>query len=165
MALIIEDGSVVDGAQSYAAASDLVTYASLRDEDLTAVEAEQEALLVKAMDALQGRCWKGDRVSYDQDLAWPRYGVYRDNQLLPSDEIPDELTDGQMALAMAAIDSDLTPTFDANAKGPITEETVHGAVTRKYATPTRVSLVAAVTSAEKALRALMCNPWNRVIRA
>jgi hypothetical protein len=165
MALIIEDGSIVDGAQSYAAASDLVTYAGLRDEDLTAVEAEQEALLIKAMDALAGRCWKGERVSDDQDLAWPRYGVYRDNQLLPSDEIPRELFYGQMALAMGAIDSDLMPTFDANAKGPITEETVHGAVTRKYANPGRILPVAAVTDAEALLRVLMCRAGLRVIRA
>jgi hypothetical protein len=164
MALIIEDGTEVDGAQSYAAATDLATYADLRDVTLTVVESEREALLMKAMDALQGRCWKGERVTTTQDLAWPRYGVYRDNQLLPSDEIPRELFYGQMALALAAIDSDLTPTFDANAKGPIIEETVHGAVTRRYANPGRVLPVAAVSDAEALLRVLMCSAGLRVVR-
>ena len=55
MALIIEDGSIVSGANSYAAHTDLADYAALRDVALTTDQGEREALLVKAMDALYGR--------------------------------------------------------------------------------------------------------------
>ncbi len=164
MALIIEDGSVVADAQSYASATELATYADLRGTTLTAVEADREKLLIKAMDALQDRCWKGERVSIDQVLAFPRFDVDRDGQLLPSDEIPRELLYGQMALALAAIDTTLMPTQAAQGKGPVIEETVHGAVTIKYANSNRVLSVAAVADADALLRVLECRSGLQVVR-
>ena len=165
MALIIEDGTIVASANSYAAHSDLATYATLRGTTLTAVQADREALLIKAMDALQDRRWKGERVSIDQELAWPRTGVFRDGQLLPYDEIPRELFYGQMALALAAIDIELMPVQPAQGKGPITEETVHGAVTVRYANAGKVLSVAAVADAEALLKVLERNSGLWLVRA
>lgn len=165
MALTIEDGTIISGAQSYAAASDLTTYADLRGATLPTTDAEKEALLMQAMDALNDRCWKGERVSTEQVLAWPRAGVYRDGQLLPHDEIPRELFYGQMALAIAANSTTLMPTTEAQGKGPVTEERVEGAVTVKYANPGKVLSVAAVADADALLRVLECRSGLTVVRA
>lgn len=165
MTLVIEDGSIVTGAQSYAAHTDLATYADLRGVTLTSDQGGREALLMKAMDALYGRPWKGDRVSSAQALEWPRSGVYRDGYLLESDEIPRELFYGQLALAIAAIDNDLTPTQPAQGKGPVVEERVEGAITVKYANPGKVLAVAAVADAEALLRVLEVHAGLSILRA
>ncbi len=165
MALIVEDGTEVSGANSYTAHTDLATYATLRDVTLTAVEAEREALLVEAMDALAGYNWKGERVTTTQDLAWPRYGVYRDSQLLASDEIPRELFYGQLALAIAAIDNTLMPVQPAQGKGPIIGERVEGAIDIKYANSGKVLAVAAVSAADVLLNVLVHRSGLTVVRA
>ena len=165
MALIIEDGTEVTNANSYAAYSDLTAYALLRGVTITAVQADGEALLLKAMDALYGRPWKGERVSTTQELEWPRTGVYIDGQLRTYNEIPRELFYGQMALAMAAVDNTLMPVHPAQGKGPVIEERVEGAITMKYANSGRVLSVAAVSDADALLRVLEYRSGLRVVRA
>jgi len=164
MALVIEDGTEISGANSYAAHTDLATYATLRGVTLTAVEADREALLLKAMDALYGRPWKGDRVTTTQELEWPRTGVYRDGQLLAYNEIPRELFYGQLALAIAAIAETLMPVQPAQGKGPVIEERVEGAVTVKYANSGKVLAVAAVADAEALLKVLQRRSGLNVVR-
>lgn len=166
MALIIEDGTIVANANSYASHTDLADFANLRGIDLTTTQEDREALLIKAMDKLaeyRGK-WKGCRVSSTQELDFPRSGIYVDGQLLPSGEIPRELFYGQMQFALTAADTELQPVTEANAKGPITEETVHGAVTRKYANPGRVLSVAADSKAETLIRVLLRNSGLEVVR-
>ena len=70
MALVIEDGSIVPNAQSFVQAAELVTYATLRNLAFPALEADQEALLIKASDYLLSREaeFKGQRVSSAQAL-------------------------------------------------------------------------------------------------
>ena len=165
MSLIVEDGTEVSNANSYAAHTDLATYATLRGVTLTAVEADREALLIKAMDALYGRAWKGDRMTTTQALEWPRHSVYRDGQLLENDEIPRELFYGQLALAIAAIDNTLMSTTPATTKGTVIEERVEGAVTVKYNNTGKIYPVAAVAEAEALLRVLERRSGLNVVRA
>jgi len=165
MTIVVEDGSIVSGANSYAEHTDLAAYAELRGVTLTAVQADREALLIKAMDALYGRPWKGCRVSTEQELEWPRANVDRDGQILAHDEIPRELFYGQLALAIAAIDNDLTPTQPAQGKGPVIEERVEGAVTVKYANSGRVLNVAAAADADALLKVLERRSGLNVVRA
>ena len=165
MALIIEDGSEVSSANSYASYTDFVAYGLLRGVTVTATQADGEALLLKAMDALYGRPWKGERVTTTQALEWPRTGVYRDSQLLDYDAIPRELFYGQMALALGAIDNTLMPVQPAQGTGPIIEERVEGAITVKYANSGKVLAVAAVADAEALLRVLERRSGLNVVRA
>lgn len=165
MALIIEDGTEVTSANSYASYADFVAYGLIRGVTVTAVQADGEALLIEAMDALYGRPWKGSRVTTTQSLEWPRTSVYRDGQLLDFTEIPRELSYGQMALALGAIDNTLMPTQPAQGKGAVIEERVEGAVTVKYANSGRVLSVAAVADAEALLRVLERNSGLQVVRA
>ena len=164
MALVIEDGTEVSGANSYASYAELVAFALLRGVTITATQADGEALLLKGMDALYGRPWQGSRVTITQDLAFPRTGVYRDGILLDYESIPSELTDGQMLLAMAAVDNTLMPVQPAQGKGAVIEERVEGAVTIKYASSGRSLSTAAVSDAEALLSVLERRSGLSVVR-
>lgn len=145
MALIIEDGTVVSGAQSYVSVADLDTYAATRDDvTLPATDAGKETILLEAMDYLHtfAGMFKGDRVDIDQELDWPRRGAWIYGFLNPYDSIPRDLTAAQILLAVMAIDNELTPTSVGTDKGPVIEETVHGAVTVRYANNGKVLPVA-----------------------
>ena len=79
LALIIEDGSRVPGANSYVTLDEAnaylayhaqrVAWASLTDDG-------KAAAIVQATRALDAGCaWKGQQVDVNQARAWPRYGV------------------------------------------------------------------------------------------
>lgn len=149
MALIVETGLIVPGADTYASVDDLRAYAAKRGASLPADDAECEVLLIKAMDYLASKAerWKGHRVQLDQPLDWPRYGVtitgYGGANVggfgfgfeLPLDEIPDDIKRGQMQLAIDVQTVDLQPIQDAaSQRGPVTNETVD-VISVSYAGP------------------------------
>lgn len=105
MALIVEDGSIVTGANSYVSTTDLTTYATARGVTLVA---DEEQLLIKAMDYIESLRFKGVKRTQDQALQWPRINVVIDNYTFDSDAIPQELINGQCEVAIA-IDQDLDP--------------------------------------------------------
>lgn len=122
MALIIETGSIVAGADSFATVAEFATYAANYGRTVTDDTTEVEALLRRAalqMDYIQ---WKGCGVTRDQSLSWPRYGVLVNRWELPSTEIPAKVKLGQMALAADIYADDSAP---AELKsGPIIREKV-----------------------------------------
>src|SRR5215217_1646289 len=101
MALIVEDGTGVPGANTYVSRAAFIVYAA--DRGITiANDANADALLYKAMDYLllfEGR-WKGVRTSSTQSLAWARKQVYLDNVLFPDNEIPAQLVRAQAELGL-----------------------------------------------------------------
>lgn len=99
MALTIEDGSIVPGADSFALASELVTHAEKFGLVIPATEAAQESLLRRAYLEMTAMDWKGVPVNEFQTGAWPRYNVMRYGWLIRSDSIPSQIKAGQMALA------------------------------------------------------------------
>lgn len=111
MALVQEDGSNVAGANTYALVVDLDGYATLRGIELPAGAADKEVLLIKAMDYVeaQEKRFKGMRKYVSQELAWPRYGVWVNGFLLPSDKIPKQLIAAQCQLAVDVMTLDLQP--------------------------------------------------------
>ena len=164
MTIVVEDGSVVSGANSYVTYVELVAYGLERGITVTATQADGEVFLINAMDDLNGRCWKGTRIDIDQELDFPRANIWRDGFILPHDEIPTELKNGQMSLALAAINITLQPAQPAQGKGSIIEERVEGAVTIRYSGSGRVS-TASVPEAEAYLNVLECSRIVRAIRA
>lgn len=169
MTLIIETGEIIANAQSYVSATDLDGYATLRGITLPSTVAQKEALLIKAMDFLVqfANRWKGERSTETQVLDWPRSDVilYGSGPILPSDEIPAELKNLQMALAVAAINNTLLPTIAPGAAGPIIEKTVHGAVTVRYANPDHVLPVAFDATANALLGVLLRSSGLHVVRS
>lgn len=113
MALIVEDGSIVAGAESYVSVADADVYHVARGNTAwTGDETAKEALLRKATDYMlqvYGLRWKGDRVSSDQALDWPRVGVVAYGFDVASDVVPDAVANACAELALRAIAGDLIP--------------------------------------------------------
>ena len=103
--IIIEDGTVVSGANSYASEAELTTYAADRGVTLTAAT---DVLLIKAMDYIESLSFIGSKGSEGQPLQWPRDQVYIDGFYAGSTTIPAALKTGQIATALA-IDSEDSP--------------------------------------------------------
>ena len=109
MALVIEDGSIVAGANSFTTDAELTAYALARGFTLPATEAERDQLQILAVDyifSVEDKM-KGCRVSIDQELPYPRYGVCANGFNIPSDSIPQSLKNAQMELAVQANASDI----------------------------------------------------------
>lgn len=130
MALVIEDGSGTNpAANSYASTADLRDYAEFLGADLKDASNHQlEAKLQEAMLKLSDYRdrWKGQPTSDEQPLDWPRadvWGVKHDN-LWPSDQIPENLINAQMRLALDALTKPLFQEWGTQPERTIKEETV-----------------------------------------
>lgn len=98
MALIIEDGTMPNGANTFASVADADAYFSERgntdwpakNEEVDANLSKKENALIRAADYLNTLSWKGARVSWDWPMCWPRQQVP-----IPGDvkdrEIPDNV--------------------------------------------------------------------------
>jgi hypothetical protein len=127
--ITVEDGSIVDGANSYATVAELSAWAEQRGVSLPATDDAKAVLLIKAADYLEtfGPRFKGEPVEPGvQALAWPRKGVtlpYAASPL-PEDAIPVLLKRAQLAAALAAASGiELLPATDAGARGIKREKT------------------------------------------
>lgn len=113
MALIIEDGSIVPNANSYATRAEIIAYAGLRgvllaDDDAT------DVMAIKAMDYLEmfRDRYLGREVEPNvQPLAWPRDAVIIGYATFPNNEIPKRLKNAQCALVVeVSTGTNLIPT-------------------------------------------------------
>lgn len=168
MTITVEDGTIVANANSYVDHEELAAYAALRGVTLSAVQADREVLLIKAMDWLDqyANQWKGTRTSTTQALEWPRYGVrlYSGQPYLDQNTIPAELKNLQMTVALAAIDVTLLPTHDTTRKGQVIREKVD-VLEVAYSDPGKLMRLPAVTSAEAFLAVLLARSGLHVVRA
>lgn len=130
--LIVEDGTGVSNAESYASAEELVAYAVKFGVAIPADELAQEALLRRSALAMDGMSWKGRKSSGDQALAWPRREVRLDGENKPERYLPARIQYGQMALAAEIYADDIDP-IDKR-KGAVIKERVEGALEREFAT-------------------------------
>lgn len=112
MALVIEDGSGVAGANSYIGVTAARAYASARGLSLPAADADVEVLLVKAMDYIEAfrTEFQGLKTDATQALQWPRTGATLDGYEVASDTIPTVLASAQAQLAADANLQELMPT-------------------------------------------------------
>lgn len=101
MALVIENGAIVTGANSYIDVPAAKAYASARGADLGTDDAVIEQRLLVAMDYLESLNYKGTRTSPDvQPLAWPRADVTFDGRTFADNVIPQQLKNAQAQLAI-----------------------------------------------------------------
>ncbi|WP_285359901.1 DnaT-like ssDNA-binding protein [Pseudomonas sp. fls2-241-TYG-175] len=135
--LIIEDGTGVAAAESYATAEELARYALKFGATIPAEQVAQEALLRRAALAMDGMTWKGRKSSSEQALAWPRREIRLDGENKPERYLPARIQYGQMALAAEIHVDDIDP-IDKR-KGAVTKEKVDGVVEREYATISNMS--------------------------
>ena len=92
--LTVEDGSGVTGANIHVDTTDVDLFCTNRN--LTAwadvTEELKKAAILRAMDWIESRNFKGIKTNRDNPLKWPRYEVYsEDAYLLDSEVIPNNL--------------------------------------------------------------------------
>lgn len=101
MALVIEDGTIVTGANSYIDIPEAKAFAAARGVDLGTDDVVTEQRLLLAMDYLESLNYKGTRTDPDQQLlAWPRVGVTFDGRTFGDHVIPNQLKSAQAQLAV-----------------------------------------------------------------
>lgn len=114
--LIVEDGSVVTGANTYVSLDYVEAYCSDRGltswTAATATSAKREAIF-RAMDYIESQPFKGVKTDYDNPCQFPRFGLYLDvvtytktinnyqidTYVLDDDEIPENLKRAQAQAA------------------------------------------------------------------
>lgn len=115
MALTVEDGTVVSGADSYLTLAELRAFATKRGVTLTTVDADLEVMSHKAIDYLEAYRdrYKGTKVDEAQPLQFPRDNVYVDGIEVGGDTIPDVLKNAQAQLVVElSAGSELTTNGD-----------------------------------------------------
>lgn len=135
MALIVEDGTGLDNAESYLSVADATTYHTKMGNAAAwaavGAEAVQEAMLRRATNYLRSRyyaMWSGEPVAPFQRLDWPRWGVpSRDGyNAIPSNSVPEDIKAACAELALKAVSGDLLPDISQSVKrekvGPIEVE-------------------------------------------
>ena len=109
MTIVVEDGTIVDGANSYVDTSDLIAFAAARGVTLVT---DEEVLLIKAMDFIESLQYKGTKSTAEQPLQWPRNGVSVDGYPIDNNVVPVDLQNGLMQCAIA-IDQGNDPLQDS----------------------------------------------------
>lgn len=108
MALTVETGAVVAGANSYVSVADANAYHLARGNTMwTGDDGVKEAAILRAMDFIESRAWKGQKTAYGNQLCWPRTGVVdREGFDVPADTVPPGVV---IALYEAALRELVTP--------------------------------------------------------
>lgn len=153
MALVIEDGSIVAGANSYVSLAEARAYATARNKPLPTDDTALEALLISAMDYLEAQRarFEGSKVSSEQELQYPREGVIIDGIELASTVIPSILKQAQIRLAMEAnAGVDLMPTRT----GGFVKKEVVGPIETEYSEKVGVSVEPEMSAVEALLAPL-----------
>ena len=120
MALIIEDGTMPEGANSYVSVAGCDSWQALRgsttwppapasEDDPN--QAKKEGSLIQACDYLNGLAWKGSRPVAGRVMAWPRVGVVdSDGFGIAPNVVPINVPHAQCYLAGLVYDgTDLQP--------------------------------------------------------
>lgn len=107
MALTVETGAVVVGAESYVSVAEADTYWSYRNNGTwaAATPAAKEAALREAAQFLDTSYkWSGSLVSSTQVLLWPRVvGTDKSGRTIASTSIPSPIKAAQCELALEAL--------------------------------------------------------------
>ncbi len=148
MVLIVEDGTMPKGANTYASLADADDYLLSRgvsdwpappSSDLEPAPqlAAKEAALIRAADYLNGLKWKGEKIEYDWPMAWPRAGVptgvkniHGVMQLVACDTVPSAVKRACIELAALFIAGE-DPLAPIERGGRVASETV-GPISTSY---------------------------------
>jgi hypothetical protein len=156
MALIIEDGTIVASANSYATVVELKAFATARGVALP-IDATIESYTLVAIDYLEAQRsnYKGAKVApATQSLQWPRQEVYIDDVLFPSTSIPKELRYAQCQLVIELSKGvNLQPT---RSSAFVTHEKV-GAIETRYSEKVATSVTPTMPAVDNWLEPLMAH--------
>lgn len=150
MSFVIEDGTGVSGAVSYASADDMYLYAVSRGIEIPQDISVLEALLMKGMDYLRkfNNSYRGSPVNTSQRTGFPRTWYVGNSQV--NSGLPMEIKEAQIIAALAAMKIDLMP-VPAAASPQKTRQTV-GPITVEYAESGSTTKLVEVPEADMLLR-------------
>jgi len=146
MTLVVEDGSGLTTAESYAsvAAAD-ARHSALGNSAWTGTEAVKEAALRRATAFMEQRFrsnWRGTRLTRAQALSWPRYAVEVEGWCVASNEVPADVVNACIDLALRALTEDLNPDIERavirEKVGPLEiEYSAHSPQAKRYSAVTQ----------------------------
>jgi hypothetical protein len=113
MSLNVETGSGAANSESFASVADALAYHAARGNATWATIAttQQEQALRRATDYLEqtySSIWLGSRVSKEQALSFPRYGILINGFAILSSEIPKILINACCEMAIKAAQGELS---------------------------------------------------------
>lgn len=118
MALTVEDGTGVAGANSYVTLAEARSYATDRGLSLPADDAALSVLLVKAWEYIDMEprgLYKGDKTYLTPETAkWPRTGVIVDRVEYDAAVVPGAIKKAQIQAAVDIQTTDPTPVLAGN---------------------------------------------------
>lgn len=159
MSIIVEDGTVVAGANSYVTRAETNDYFKCTNDTVwsSVTNNDKDAAIINASRYLQQMYrlkWLGSRVEPAQAIDWPRSGVpvvdyfdpfsnsapvslsFQNTYFIPENEIPQEVKDAQMLLARSQIDD--SGGLTVRLQGPLGRQTSKekvGSLEVHYMTP------------------------------
>lgn len=158
--LIVEDGTIVSGADSYVSLVDARALAAKYNLSLPVDDAEAEASLRNGAVyiGLQEPFMCGSRVSPLQELSFPRQGISLYGYPVADNVIPVQVIRAQV---IAAVEYGNGTEVRASTDGRATSmERVEGAVTVQYFNNGATGANTVITAAIDALRPLLCGLNN-----
>lgn len=105
MALTIENGTQVSGANSYISLAEFKAWADARSITYGA-DSVVEGQILRAMDYIESLAFQGFKLTRGQALQWPRSNVVIDGFAAPVDEIPVYLKNAVYEATKVEIDGD-----------------------------------------------------------
>jgi len=133
MALTIEDGSQVSGADSYVTRAEYIAYALTLGITVADTSTADDELVAASIyiDSQEPKL-KGYRVSRDQSISYPRDGMYLNGFVWESDEIPTQVKYAQFNLALD-IKADIDIYNPDKTDSIVKREKIEGAIEVEYA--------------------------------
>jgi hypothetical protein len=105
MALVVEDGTLVSGADSYVTLAEFKAWADKRGV-IYGTDSAVTQQIYRAMDYIESLNFIGEKSDENQALQWPRDQVVIDGYYIDSDEMPDELKVAVYESIKAELDGD-----------------------------------------------------------
>jgi hypothetical protein len=111
VALVIETGVGISGANSYVSLAEVRSYCADRGLTLPSSDATLEGLVIRAMDYVESHynLFKGSKIFGEGYVQWPRENVVIDNFEVPITTIPTILKNVQCQVAYDLQSVDPTP--------------------------------------------------------
>lgn len=162
MALIVEDGTGVIGANSYITVAELRAFATDRAITIPVEDSLCTPLLVKATDYLDLRDYIGTKAIDSQGLAWPRKaeGWYTEDNGIYIYTIPSVLKTAQAMVAIEVQNGELLPSIRP---GKYTSAKV-GSLSVSYATDANRSAAIRMTAVDTLLNPLLADGGFRILK-
>ncbi|QBZ71753.1 hypothetical protein [Pseudomonas phage KP1] len=154
IAIVVEDGTNVAGANSYQDVAAVRLYAENRGVVLPVSNDEVAAMLIKTIDYLEAQAclYQGKMTYADQSLQWPRTGVILNCDEVPPNVIPKSLISAQAQLLIAInAGFDLQPNFSY--KDYVIKKKV-GPIEKEFVDPTKVGISPTLGAADALLAPL-----------